>query len=583
MKGGSFSVWDPASGLILVNAIKCPGLTPHAREIERLARELPRDLSVFSYKLRNLCLWVVFLGGTGTGKSTLFNAFCEKALSETGVERPKTLGPIAYAHDNCPLDDGFPFPGVQTKRLSPDDSLTGPLAGSPGHLSILTHHREKWSGLIIVDTPDLDSVEPLNRQIAQDLYLLSDTVVFVTSQEKYADDVPYQFLRRVLKDKKNYFFLLNKAQKGISREEVGFVLKNEDIEFRENRMWIIPLMASHSFHPVSRNPVFREFVGSFLTETSSGGSDRLRNAELSRRCNELKADLSRLLEFLKEEEREVDRWSDQLRSACETIVRDLIEDHKGSFENRSREHLKTEIRKLFNRYDILAGPRKVIREILLTPLRLIGLGRQKSERHRREDLLKAGRNINLMPIKSSLERLHRLVIESLSPSDETSLLFGRLREPGMMLTEKEIEERVREEQESLVAWLDETFLKLSKGIPRSKKWGIYSTSILWGILILSFETAVGGGFTVLDAALDSALAPFVTKGAVELFAYHEIRKIAGELVTRYQEGLVSLVTLQRERYETCIRSLLPPREILESLQSLSAELSEWRPGEYPKG
>ena len=135
------------------------------------------------------------------------------------------------------------------------------------------------------------------------------------------------------------------------------------------------------------------------------------------------------------------------------------------------------------------------------------------------------------------------------------------------MNDKEIKRRAWEEQDQMAAWLEETFNKLSQGIPKTKEWGIYSTSILWGILILSFETVVGGGFTVVDAALDTALAPFVTKGAVELFAYHEIQKVAKELAKRYQEGLISVVRQQRDRYEHCIKAQITPLEDLEALRS----------------
>ncbi len=101
----------------------------------------------------------------------------------------------------------------------------------------------------------------------------------------------------------------------------------------------------------------------------------------------------------------------------------------------------------------------------------------------------------------------------------------------------------------------------------AKKWGIYSTSILWGLLIIAFEIVVGGGFSLLDAALDSAIAPFVTKGAVELFAYHEIQKVARELARRYQDGLLSVMKEQEKRYEECLDSLLTAKEVADELRA----------------
>ena len=105
-----------------------------------------------------------------------------------------------------------------------------------------------------------------------------------------------------------------------------------------------------------------------------------------------------------------------------------------------------------------------------------------------------------------------------------------------------------------------------------KKWGIYTTSALWGILVIAFEVVVGGGFSLVDAALDSAIAPFVTKGAVELFAYNEIRRIARQLADRYQQGLVSVITKQEKLYEQCLYSLLPSQETLDALKGIRSRL-----------
>jgi len=192
----------------------------------------------------------------------------------------------------------------------------------------------------------------------------------------------------------------------------------------------------------------------------------------------------------------------------------------------------------------------------------------------KDALSKVRKRIDFSPILRAVERFNRLVLESLSPAEETAPLFGALRKPGVVLTDDEIRECIWHEQDQLDSWIEEKFEKLSRGLPRQKKWGIYSTSILWGVLILSFEVAVGGGFTVLDAVLDSALAPFVTKGAVELFAYQEIQKTARELARRYQEGLLSVVNHQRERYDQCLQSLMTPQKTLKGLEALQRHVKD---------
>lgn len=562
---------DSGRGWLITDAVQCPGLTRGAREIQGLVEDVRKRLAVFSYKEHMPCLWVVFLGGTGTGKSTIFNAFCRKRLSDTGVERPKTSGPIVYAHQDCPIANGFPFPSMQMEHQAFEDSGCRPAIGTPGCLLVLQHNRQDWSHIVVVDTPDLDSVEAENRQIAEDFYLLSDAIVFVTSQEKYADDVPYQFLIRVIQGEKPLFLLINKVNERLTREEVLGALEGQGGQtgsFDTARMWFIPYAPSQPFQWISQDPAFSDFLHGFSHEFPIEKIKDFRAAQQTTRAGDLKIRFRRLLDLLEEENGEAQRWLTHLTALYEKISQDLVKEEERRFTAESRQHLQTEIRRLFTRYDVLAKPRRFIRELILTPFRLLGLLKERTHDAHKDALQRVRQKIDLTPVQGAIERFNRLVLEELSPSDEHSPLFRKLRQADVALKDEEIKARIWEEHDRLDAWLEETFQKLSKGLPRHKKWGIYSTSILWGILILSFEIVVGGGFTVLDAALDSVLAPFVTKGAVELFAYREIQKIAGKLAKRYQEGLLSVLRHQRERYEQCVQSLMTSPETLESLQRL---------------
>ena len=51
-------------------------------------------------------------------------------------------------------------------------------------------------GLAILDAPDIDSVEERNRILAAQLLAAADLWLFVTSAARYADQVPWDFLRR---------------------------------------------------------------------------------------------------------------------------------------------------------------------------------------------------------------------------------------------------------------------------------------------------------------------------------------------------------------------------------------------------
>jgi GTPase SAR1 family protein len=556
------------------HGIRCPGLTRGAHEVRELAEELPKALAVFSYKESMPCLWVVFLGGTGTGKSTLFNALCGGPISETGVERPRTSGPVAYGHQDCPIEERFPFSAIQVERM-PLDTLDGtPVNGTPGRLVMLEHHNKDTSQVLLVDTPDIDSVEPENRQIARDIYLLSDAVVFVTSQEKYADEVPYDFLVRIMQDNTPYFFLLNKVGKELTKEEAISVLQKESLVFERDRVWLIPYAPSDPSGWISENTSFLDFVQSFSEELSPQRVENLREIQHERRTERLTMLISRALNLLEEEGQAAQEWLKRLETAYQEVSRDLISDQKQRFTADTREHLNAEIRKLFTRYDVLAKPRRFVRELVLAPLRLLGILKASTHKGRKDGLLKVRKKIQLAPIQAAIQRFNRNVLERLSPSDETSPLFNGLRQTGVALSEEEVEKRIWEQQDKLGRWLEETFQKLSRGIPKHKEVGIYATSVIWGILILSFEIVVGGGFTMLDVALDGAIAPFLTKGATELFARQEIQQVTRELSKRYEEGLLSVVREQRDRYKDCLLPLVGPRQTVENLKGLQLQIQE---------
>jgi len=556
------AVWD---------SVHFPGLTQAAAAIPHLLEGLPKRFAVARYREELPCLWIVFVGGTGTGKSTLFNAFCGEEISATGRERPKTRGAILYCHKDCPIEKGFPFPDYPTKRLPVGEFQSKPAEGMSGHLLIRQHQRDAWFRIVVADTPDLDSVAPEHREVAQNLSLLADRVVFVTSQEKYADDVPYHFLARVIRQGDPFFFLLNKAHGDLTAQEVRTTLEREGVAFVAEPIWFVPWQPSMSSENLSRHPDFQGFVASLSEELFGKDPLEIHRTTQKKRSKELAKSLGELIQLLESENRAAQPWLHRLDQLHSRTSQDLLRSEKEQFADHSRRHLAREIRRLFGRYDVLAGPRKFLRDILLKPLRLVGLGKAPEEQSLEEQLQKIRDRMDVTPLVAALEAFHRSVLENLSPPSENAPLFEALRQPDLPLSQEEVRERVWKQQTLLASWLEEKFQELSKGIPTSKKMGIYGTSLMWGILIIVFETTIGGGFTVLDAALDSVLAPLVTKGTVELFAYREIQSVARELAKRYETGLMSLLDEQRERYEKILRSLMTGPDTLQQLKSMRTQ------------
>jgi energy-coupling factor transporter ATP-binding protein EcfA2 len=553
--------------------VRYAGITPQASEISSLSESLSRGLDILAYKDELRCLWVVLLGGTGTGKSSLFNAICGIALSATGVERPKTSGPIAHADAECPLEKGFPFSDLPIKRVLPPDLEGRPAAGNPGEFLVIENQKGTWPMVALVDTPDLDSVEAENRLVSERLYLLSDLVLFVTSQEKYADLVPHQFLQRVIREGKPLYCLVNKAQPALRWEDVVAVLPDDHPIRMTLKAWLIPYGSGGSHEAITLSEPFRQFLTTLKEKTSGEEAAQLRHQEISRLSAQLKKGVDRLVYLLEQEEKEAQTWLQKLDGLFEETTAGLIKREKEHFSSKSRDLLKEKVRGLFLRYDPLAKPRKFIREMVLLPFRLLGLGLADRQEDRNRELQRVAHKIDLSILRDCIHQFNRLALERLSPGLPDSPLFDKLREPGVFMADEEMAELIRSEQERLATWLEQTFERLAQELPRSKRWGIYSTSILWGLLIISFETVVGGGFTVLDAFLSSAIAPFLTKGATELFAYQEIRSVAHEMAKRYEAGLISTVRVQRDRYEACLDALRLSEERLDQLRVIRDRLA----------
>jgi energy-coupling factor transporter ATP-binding protein EcfA2 len=128
-------------------------------------------------------------GSTGSGKSTIVNSLVGTEVSRAGVLRPTTVSPVLVHHPAA-------------RRWFTDDRILPELArvtGGPaeGHGEIALVASEVLPPqLALVDAPDIDSVVDDNRALASQLLDAADLWVFVTTAVRYADAVPWGFLRR---------------------------------------------------------------------------------------------------------------------------------------------------------------------------------------------------------------------------------------------------------------------------------------------------------------------------------------------------------------------------------------------------
>jgi energy-coupling factor transporter ATP-binding protein EcfA2 len=117
---------------------------------------------------------VALAGGTGSGKSTLFNALSGATFSAPGVTRPMTRHVHACVwgmQGAAPLLDWL---GVQRRHRY-------------ARASVLDSGESDLDGLILLDLPDHDSVVTASMAAVDRLSKLADMVIWVLDPQKYAD------------------------------------------------------------------------------------------------------------------------------------------------------------------------------------------------------------------------------------------------------------------------------------------------------------------------------------------------------------------------------------------------------------
>ncbi|MDH4279600.1 MAG: dynamin family protein [Acidimicrobiia bacterium] len=164
-------------------------------------------------------LLVVLGGSTGSGKSTITNTIVGREVSPAGVLRPTTRAPVLICHP----DDEEWFAGGDVLPDLP--RVTGQRGSNPTSVATGTVLRlvttdTMQPGLALIDAPDIDSVEEANRELATQLLSAADLWLFATTGVRYADAVPWDFLRQARSRGTSLACIVNRIPPGATDEIV---------------------------------------------------------------------------------------------------------------------------------------------------------------------------------------------------------------------------------------------------------------------------------------------------------------------------------------------------------------------------
>jgi len=221
------------------------GVLP-AKDLDRAAKAVQRVRSRVDYP-EDLAL-VALVGGTGSGKSSLFNAILDVDRAEVGGVRPTTATAMVSVPENRVAEmDGY------LERVGLEDR---------GH-----HHDLEW--LVLIDTPDTDSVQVDHRLTVESLLPNVDVVVWVTDVEKYRDHVLHsKFIRPLADYQSQFLFVINQVDR-IPADEVGPVLSDLENALLEDGIHGAKVVAVSAKPPLSP-PINIEQLVEDLRDLASG-------------------------------------------------------------------------------------------------------------------------------------------------------------------------------------------------------------------------------------------------------------------------------------------------------------------------
>jgi GTP-binding protein EngB required for normal cell division len=143
---------------------------------------------------------VALAGGTGSGKSSLFNAILGGDPAEVGGIRPTTSRALVS------------LPRQRSREIAGYVSRFG-------DLEVVNHDGFPW--LVLIDLPDTDSVEVDHRIGVEALLPLVDAVIWVVDVEKYRDQsLHHGFLRNLTHYESQFVFVVNQIDR-IPQAEVS--------------------------------------------------------------------------------------------------------------------------------------------------------------------------------------------------------------------------------------------------------------------------------------------------------------------------------------------------------------------------
>lgn len=493
-------------------------------------------------------LRIAFFGPTGAGKSKLFSSLIGRYVSQSGYRRPFTRRSLYYIHD-------------EWRSLVP---------AIHGESEI--HDELAWKEVILIDTPDFDSVEDENRAEAERVFMESDGFLFVTDALKYADASTWEYLRKIESSEKLCQVVLNKVNSQtvpLSFEQrfantFGSKDTNESKHTSPNGKGqkrpseLLPLIVVPEFpiddaalieadhpalqqlvkaaHRLAEHDRFEVSVEMFQHE-AAGLFERAES--LSAKVEERRTQIAALQHRLGVRYEECrTRLASRLSSGLDPAVRDEV------FQR---------VVKRMEKIDVLRYPRKLL-SMPVRGLKMLVTGWMGSNTEASESDIQ---DIAHDPVVT--ETFHLLETELIRLADETRIditstpgwedILDRQRFRELRLSHEDVEQRFSEHQEHFTEWVARHARDTAAEITGENKIKFILSQVLFNSVVIGAQASTGGALSALEIGVDSVLSPWVAKAVSMAIGNEKVSQFEQAAHEEHQRSLGDVLSSARDRFK----------------------------------
>ncbi len=519
---------------------------------------------------------VAFFGPTGAGKSKLFNSLIGEQVSPAGYLRPCTRRPIYYLHEKH---------SGMGRRIDGEVKL---------------HGREAWAGLVLIDTPDFDSVEEANRSTAERIYLEADSFIFVTDVHKYADASAWSYLKRLAEEGKRCGFVLNKVEDSSAPAA--------DLQLRLAEVFSPALSGGGPHQPVTavadrpqRDEDLLPADDPGLAEVRRTLEDFLGAAEPVRariRVESLRIDLRRFLRAwddlsgpLRAFRGGLDRISAAVEDCAVRSRADLGQDLEERVDPALKEAVYREVLRRIDRIDILRYPRKLLalpwtgaRELLRRYWP--GFGQAVPAPAQPADPADAA---NFAAIERRIQEFTEAVVQVLRAEPACPGILDDEKRRELRLGHDEIRERFESVEAEFKGWVESQAHGAAAALTTDHKLKFFLSQLIFNTVVIGVQVKTAGMFTLAEAATAGVLSPLVAKAVGMAVSSDTVRTFEGVARREHTRRVGTILDAAQGRFLDHLRSLRqatgPLDDVAPGVEALRAAgetlLARWSGGGTP--